>query len=265
MMQTLSLQTGDLLQLKSTDLPPGHFLKLQPQSMSFITQITDPKAVLENVLRNFAALTIGDIFQFEYNNRTYEIAVLEVKPDGDMHAITTLETDISVDFAAPLDYVEPEKPAPSSAGSSRPGSVVGGGRVTPITQEGGMSKSIGYSSLAPSAALNAAAQKSATFFSGAGQKLKSSRTSTPSAKPSTPVAGSSTNIAPVTLPSTVRRGNGPQPLRLPHGQLFFGYEVKPVKQKDKNGKEVEDKKKSFFEGKGMTVRDKKRKGKGDDN
>lgn len=262
MMQTLGLQTGDLLQVKSTDLPPGNFLKLQPQSMSFINSITDPKAVLENVLRNFAALTIGDIFQFEYNNRTYEIGVLEVKPDGPMHAITTLETDISVDFAPPLDYVEPEKQAPNSAGSSRPGSVVGGGRVTPITQEGGMSKSIGYSSLAPSAALNAAAQKSSAF-SGAGQKLKGSRTSTPSAKPSTPVAGASTNIAPVTLPSTVRRGNGPAPLRLPHGQLFFGYEIKPVKQKDENGKEVEEKKKSFFEGKGMTVRGKKKKGKGD--
>lgn len=260
-MQTLHLQTGDLLQVKSTDLPPGHFLKLQPQSMSFITQITDPKAVLENVLRNFAALTIGDIFQFEYNNRTYEIAVLEVKPDGAMHAITTLETDISVDFAPPLDYVEPEKPAPSSAGSSRPGSVVGGGRVTPITQEGGMAKSIGYSSLAPTAALNAAGQKSSTFFSGVGQRLKTSRTATPTTKPSTPVAGTSTNIPPVTLPSTVRRGNGPQPLRLPHGQLFFGYEIKPVKQKDENGNAVEEKK-SFFEGKGMTVRDKKRKGKG---
>ena len=52
LMQTLSLDPGDLVQIKSTDLPSGSFIKLQPQSTSFL-EISDPKAVLENAFRNF--------------------------------------------------------------------------------------------------------------------------------------------------------------------------------------------------------------------
>lgn len=258
MMQTLLLEPGDLLQLKSTDLPSGSFIKLQPQSTSFINAITDPKAVLENVLRNFSALTKGDVFQFLYNDEVFEILVQDVKPENKHSAISCIETDLEVDFAPPADYVEPTRPTPSSAGSSRPGSIVGGGRVTPLTQtEGSMAKSIGYSALVPSA-LNPAAKLSA--FSGSGQKLKVSRTGTPVAKPSTPVAGISSNTAQPTPPVTVRRGDGPQPLRLPPNQLFFGYEIKPVKRE--GDEEVAEKQKSMFTGGGQTLRagGKKRKG-----
>ena len=245
-MQTLKLEPGDLLQIKSTDLPSGSFIKLQPQSMSFINAISDPKAVLENVLRNFSALTKSDTFQFLYNDDVFEIQVLEVKPENESGAISCVETDLEVDFAPPLDYVEPTRPsAPASAGSSRPGSVVGGGRVTPL-QEGSMAKAIGYSSLAASAATNAA-----SAFSGSGQRLKGSRTGTPTAKPSTPVAGTSTDPTPPPA-QTIRKGNGPQPLRLPPGKLFFGYETKPVR---KNGdKEAEEKKPSMFSSGGQTLR-----------
>ena len=65
-MQTLLLEPGDLLQIKSTDLPPGQFIKLQAQSTSFL-DISDPKAVLENAFRNFSCLTKGDVFTFAYN------------------------------------------------------------------------------------------------------------------------------------------------------------------------------------------------------
>jgi ubiquitin fusion degradation protein 1 len=51
MMQTLLLEPGDLLQTKSTDLPPGQFIKLQPQDTNFL-DISDPKAVLETAFRN---------------------------------------------------------------------------------------------------------------------------------------------------------------------------------------------------------------------
>jgi hypothetical protein len=81
MMQTLLLEPGDLLQTKSTDLPPGQFIKLQPQDTNFL-DISDPKAVLETAFRNFSCLSEGDIFTFLYNETTYEIAVLEVKPKG---------------------------------------------------------------------------------------------------------------------------------------------------------------------------------------
>lgn len=256
MMQTLLLESGDLLQIKSTDLPSGSFIKLQPQSMTFINAISDPKAVLENALRGFSALTESDTFQFLYNDEIFEIQVLEVKPKNPSGAISCVETDLEVDFAPPLDYVEPVRtPAPASAGSSRPGSIVGGNKVIPITQEGSMAKAIGYASLAASAANNAA-----SAFSGSGNKLKGSRTVTPTAKPTTPVAGTSTNPAPAT--TTIRKGTGPQPLRLAPGKLFFGYEIKPVK---KDGdKEAEEKKPSMFStGGGQTLRSaatRKRKG-----
>lgn len=254
MMNTLLLEPGDLLQIKSTDLPSGTFIKLQPQSVSFLEYITDPKAVLENALRNFSALTKGDTFSFLYNEQIFEINVLEVKPDTPQGAISVIETDVEVDFAPPLDYVEPAR-MPRSTGSSRPGSVVGGGNVTPLgTQEGSMARSLNYAAIAPGAAPTAQAKTS--YFSGGGQKLKGSKTSTPREKPSTPVAGVSSN-KPTTLPTaaptgSVRKGTGPQPLRVPPGQLFFGYEIKPVKKKDeekeKSGKET------LFAGGGQTLR-----------
>lgn len=258
MMQTLSLEPGELLQIKSTDLPSGSFIKFQPQSVKFLNAISDPKAVLENVLRNFSALTKDDIFQFSYNDETFSIKVEDVKPVNPSGAVSVVETDVEVDFSPPLDYVEPVRSAPASAGSSRPGSVVGGGRVTPITQEGSMAKSIGYSSLAVAASTAAANQ-----FAGSGQKLKSSRTGTPTAKPSTPVAGVSSNPKPLpAAATTAARKSGPQPLRLPPGKLFFGYPLKPVK---KDGdKDAEEKKPSMFStGGGQSLRSaatKKRKG-----
>jgi ubiquitin fusion degradation protein 1 len=241
MMQTLSLEPGDLLQIKSTDLPSGSFIKLQPQSMSFINAISDPKAILENALRKFSALTVGDKFQFDYNDDVFEIAVLEAKPQNSSNAISVLETDLEVDFAPPLDYVEPVRSTPASAGSSRPGSVVNGRTITPITQEGSMAKSIGYSALsAATAAANAP-----TAFSGSGQRLKTSRAGIPL---------TSTNATPPPPPPTTTvRKIGPQPLILPPGKLFFGYKIKPVKAS--GDKDAEEKKPSMFSsGGGQTLR-----------
>lgn len=66
---------------------------------------------------------------------------MEASPGGE--GISVLDTDLEVDFAAPVGYVEPEKPKPpppstmasklkidlnsSSPGSSRPSSSLGGG------------------------------------------------------------------------------------------------------------------------------------------
>ncbi|KAJ3415981.1 ubiquitin fusion degradation protein [Chytridiales sp. JEL 0842] len=106
MMQTLLLEEGSLVRVKSTSLPLGTFVKLQPQSPDFL-EITDPKAVLEKAIGNFSALTQGDIISIKYNNRTYDILIMEAKPGG--KGISVVETDLEVDFAAPLGYVEPER------------------------------------------------------------------------------------------------------------------------------------------------------------
>jgi ubiquitin fusion degradation protein 1 len=251
LMVTLALEPGDLLQVKSTDLPPGRFIKLQPQSPSFL-DISDPRAVLENAFRNFSCLTKGDVFTFEYNDTTYDIAVLEIKPDTDSHSIVTMETDLEVDFATPVGYVEPER----ASGTSTPRSGTGMPRGGNVHFQGTMAQSINYASIAPeSSSAAAGARAVSSHFLSDGHSLKKGGKA-PTPKASTPVTGTSTNAR--SDPPT-RRTNGPQPLRLPSGKLFFGYEVKPFRKKNENGEEVlgADEVKPKFQGQGQTLRQKK--------
>lgn len=250
MLQTLHLDPGDLLQIKSTDLPPGTFIKIQAQSPSFL-EISDPKAVLENAFRNFACLTKGDTFTFAYNDDVYEMAVLETKPDVAMKgAISVLETDLEVDFATPVGYEEPKK----VSGTSTPNSMGGRGGLPAggmLHNQGTMAQAINYEAIAPNSNSAAAGAKavSSNFLLG-GQKLNARKgAKAPTPKASTPVAGASTN----TPPTVVRRTNGPQPLRLPPGKLFFGYEVKPVRKSGEK-KVEEDDTKPKFTGQGQTLR-----------
>ena len=54
MMRNLLLNDeGEMIRIESTSLPVAVFSKFQPQSVNFL-DITTPKAVLENALRNFA-------------------------------------------------------------------------------------------------------------------------------------------------------------------------------------------------------------------
>lgn len=250
MMQTLGLDTGDLFQIKSTDLPPASLIKLQPQSVNFL-EISNPKAVLEKAFRDFSTLTKGDVFSFHYNDTIYDVAVLEVKPVTGNLGVSMLETDVSVDFAAPLGYVEPTRA--SGSGTSTPRSIIGGlpaGGM--LHSQGTMAQAINYDAIAPTSNSVAQGAKAASsnFVSG-GHKLnakKGAKTPTPTA--STPVAGVSTNTPAV----AVRRTNGPQPLRLPPNKLFFGYEIKPVKTQADKDKENAGAKQPHFSGQGQLLK-----------
>ncbi|XP_015771991.1 PREDICTED: ubiquitin fusion degradation protein 1 homolog isoform X1 [Acropora digitifera] len=105
MMRNLLLEEGGLLQVQSASLPVASYAKFQPQSVDFL-DITNPKAVLENALRSFACLTKGDIIAIKYNERIYELLVLETKPRD---AVSIIECDMQVEFAPPVGYVEPER------------------------------------------------------------------------------------------------------------------------------------------------------------
>jgi ubiquitin fusion degradation protein 1 len=256
MMQSLLLDDGDMIQIKTTSLEPAKMVKLQPQSVSFL-EITDPRAVLEKAFRNFAALTKGDVFNFEYNDEVYEVAVLDVKPETPKMGVSMIETDVSVEFAPPIGYVEPEKT--KGSGSSTPRSAKGGLPVGGLLHNNGtMAQDINYAAIAP--ATKAAA---ASNFLGEGQRIgfkKSSKAPTP--KPATPVAGASSNKDGIAIPQ--RRTSGPMPLRLPPNKLFFGYEIKPVKTEDK-GREIANVKQPHFTGQGQTLRGAtKRKGEADE-
>ena len=236
-METLGMDVGDMIQIRTTSLELAKMVKLQPQSVSFL-EITDPKAVLEKAFRNFATLTKGDVFNFSYNDEIYDVAVLDVKPETDKMGVSMIETDVSVEFAAPVGYVEPEKKSGTSTPRSTRGGVPAGGV---LHNQGTMAQAINYDAIAPSVT------NVQTKFLGEGQRLtkKSSKTSTP--KPATPVPAETT--------AQPRRQNGtPAPLRLPPNKLFFGYEVKPVKTQADKDKENEDTNRPHFAGRGQTLR-----------
>lgn len=94
MMHNLLLEEGDIIQIESVSLPVATFSKFQPQSPDFL-DITNPKAVLENALRNFACLTNGDLIAIKYNSKVYELCVLETRPGN---AVTIIECDMNVSF-----------------------------------------------------------------------------------------------------------------------------------------------------------------------
>ncbi|KAH9610719.1 hypothetical protein KSS87_003670 [Heliosperma pusillum] len=114
MMENMLLHEGDIVRVKNVTLPKGKYVKLQPHTKDFL-DISNPKAILETTLRNYSCLTTGDSIMVAYNNKKYYIDIVETKPS---HAISIIETDCEVDFAPPLDYIEPERPAVSGTGKA---------------------------------------------------------------------------------------------------------------------------------------------------
>ena len=119
MLQNLLCEEGDLVEVESAVLPVAKFSKFQPLSTDFL-DITNPKAILENALRNFACLTTGgtilvllklfdlnfmrnlkftnsfqfaDVIAIRYNEKTYELRVLETRPGN---AVSIIECDMDV-------------------------------------------------------------------------------------------------------------------------------------------------------------------------
>lgn len=109
MMKNLLLTEGDIITVEYTTLQVAKFAKFQPQSVDFL-EISNPKAVLENTLRNFACLTKGDVISINYNDKNYEVCILETRPGN---AVSIIECDMDVDFAPPVGYQEPVKPSTS--------------------------------------------------------------------------------------------------------------------------------------------------------
>lgn len=103
MMSNLLLSEGDIIRVTNTSLPKGKYVKLQPVSSEFLN-IHNPRAVLENTLRNFATLTVGDCIVISYNQNKYEIEIVECKP---ANAISIIEADVNVDFAEPKFNKDP--------------------------------------------------------------------------------------------------------------------------------------------------------------
>ncbi|EGW33431.1 uncharacterized protein SPAPADRAFT_60790 [Spathaspora passalidarum NRRL Y-27907] len=229
MMATLKLNPGSLIKISNCDLQLGKFVKIEPQSVDFL-DISDPRAVLENVLRKFSTLTVNDIIEINYNDSIYGIKVLEVKPDTDSQGICVVETDLETDFAPPVGYVEPEyKPKAVNKPSTPldPASVSrGAGAAT-------MAKSINYA--------NIVAEASNGFKTG-GQKLSGKAIEEPK----------SLNV------EDLDPNAPPAPLHLPDNQLFFGFPVVLPKEEVVNSTQEEPNKGGAFSGAGQSLRQSKK-------
>lgn len=107
MMENMQLEEGDLLTVRNACLDKGTYVKFRPQSKSFI-ELANPKAVLERTLAKYSCLTKSETIRIFYNDRTYDIDVVELKSArGEVNGVSIIEADVNVDFDAPADYVEP--------------------------------------------------------------------------------------------------------------------------------------------------------------
>lgn len=215
-METLDLKQGDFVQISNTRLPSGKLIKIQPQSPDFL-EITDPRAVLEFTLRQFTTLSPNDCFWINYADHIFKVKVLETDPDPT--GILVIETDLNVDFAPPVGYVEPDYKNASGATT---------------TNQKSIANSIGQYGFSP--------KSSSGPFNGTGQSLRSSSSGIKSPAP-TPT-NSSTSTPPVYDPSR------PTALKLPKNTMFFG-----ANQPKKDEKETSESKPApAFQGKGRSLR-----------
>ncbi|ORZ32091.1 ubiquitin fusion degradation protein UFD1-domain-containing protein, partial [Catenaria anguillulae PL171] len=228
MLESLGVQEGELVQIKSTRLPSGKFVKIQPQSTAFL-DISDPKAVLERAFRSYLCMTLGDKIAFMYADREYVIEIQELKP---ANAVNLLDTDLEVDFAPPVGYVEPErKPTPSSA------ALAGS-----------------HTSIRDAVLQHVHVEKSGWDAIPAGQRLNGKALSAVSANHRTMVPRE--EVTP-----QLGHGDTPLPLRLPLGQLFFGFEGRPPKKGDGEDDQEAEESKWKGMGAGNVLRNKKGKSK----
>ncbi len=167
MMSTLKLEPGELIKLNSCDLPLGKFVKIEPQSVDFL-DISDPKAVLENVLRKFTTLTVNDVIEINYNDTIYAIKVLEARPESENSGICVVETDLETDFAPPVGYVEPDYKNKAPEKYQR-GNQSTKKEFKPVNALGSMAASIKYAEM-----LSHDSTKDKSAFKGTGAKLSDS-------------------------------------------------------------------------------------------
>ncbi|EJS43647.1 ufd1p [Saccharomyces arboricola H-6] len=236
MMETLGIQPGSLLQISSADVPLGQFVKLEPQSVDFL-DISDPKAVLENVLRNFSTLTVDDIIEISYNGKTFKIKILEVKPESSSKSICVIETDLVTDFAAPVGYVEPDYKAAKAQQDKEKKGASGKGQVLDpsVLEQGSMSTRIDYTGTA-----NSIKSKQSNFI-GEGQNISGK------------APRKDKDLKKDVKEMKVTFDGEPAKLDLPEGQLFFGFPI--VLPKDNEGSDsVAKPNEQNFQGQGISLR-----------
>lgn len=91
-----------MVNIRNIRLEKGKFIKIRPHLTEFVMN-SNPRAILENNLRNYVCLTKGDTITVKFNKKNYLIDIVECKPKD---AISLTNVDVEVDFDQPLDYKE---------------------------------------------------------------------------------------------------------------------------------------------------------------
>lgn len=91
-----------MINLRNIQLAKGKFIKIKPHETEFVMN-SNPRAILENNLRNYVCVTKGDTITVQFNKKKYLIDVVECQPKD---AISLTNVDVEVDFEKPLDYKE---------------------------------------------------------------------------------------------------------------------------------------------------------------
>lgn len=273
MMKTLKLNEADPIRITGASLPKGKFVKLQAQETSFV-EVSDPKAVLEQALRNFTCLTQGDIIEISYNSIIFGLLVMETRTTSQsgpassrsatpapVPGIAVFDTDLEVDFATPKGWKEPVRapPKPIETMATRlglDGGKTASGKSTP-------------SGSRPGSSLGAVVDDDAfEAFKGRGETLNGRKTKGKG------VRTGGRKITEVDASSKIERTDKPklitssmldmassatatdaQPLNLEFGQLFFGYPVVPYKPPAQTQKEKTEGEPSTSSGIGLSVLD----------
>ena len=113
LLRSLNLEEGETVALKSVVLPKGEFVKFQPHSQDFLASYDYDKdkilGVLEWALPNFSALAVGDTIEIYVENKVFALNVLETRPASAVSLVSEPYLDVNLEFATPLDFVEPVK------------------------------------------------------------------------------------------------------------------------------------------------------------
>lgn len=112
MISHLNFQEGESVMMRKITLPPGDFVKLQPHTDSYAVEGINPKTLLEWRLRDFVALTKGEVLPIISHGHTFKFSVLEVRPG---HSIAITDRDITVEFVDPIETSETASAAPAAA------------------------------------------------------------------------------------------------------------------------------------------------------
>ncbi|GAA5989359.1 hypothetical protein JCM10908_001277 [Rhodotorula pacifica] len=263
MMDQLRLNEGDVIRIVGGRYPKGKMIKIQPQSVDFL-EVSDPKALLEGVMRNYSCLTAGDIIEINYHSLTFRLLIMEITPPGP--AISVLDTDLEVDFAPPVGYVEPEYKRPSESLPSmrekfnldtkgmQDVDARGSGTATPSgasVKGKGKEKDDGSGD---AGLAGAAAASSWEAFKGTGNSLGGKRIKGKGVKAKA-IEGVDENSRIfrtdqpriITADTQIGTRQVPAALTLPFGALFFGFDLSNVRPPPGSQAEIEQREKDEAE------------------